>query len=169
VSAHPVPAAPAETGRQRPPAPERRLAPAARNLWRLEGALAGGFALLIGQRAARELDGLLGLLAWAGPLAGLVVAVAIVPELRWRRWRYAIRPEEIDIQRGTLAVVRTLVPMRRVQHVDSRLGVLERLFGLATVVFHTAAGQHEIPALEEHEAAAVRDRIAELTRTADDL
>jgi membrane protein YdbS with pleckstrin-like domain len=36
-------------------------------------------------------------------------------------------------------------------------------------VFHTAAGQHEIPALEEHEAATVRDRIAELTRTADEL
>lgn len=169
MTVDPLAAQTAEAPRPRPAAPERRLARSARSLWRLEGALGGGFALMIGQYVGRQLDGLLAQLAWAGPLAGLIVAVTVVPELRWRRWRYAIRPEEIDIQHGTFAVVRTLVPMRRVQHVDSRLGVLERLFGLATVVFHTAAGKHEIPALEELEAAAVRDRIAELTRTADDL
>ena len=91
------------------------------------------------------------------------------PELRWRRWRWEVREQEIDIRRGTVAVTRTLVPMLRVQHVDTKRDLLQQALGLATVVFHTAAGANEIPALTVAEAAQVRDRIAELARTADEL
>ena len=93
----------------------------------------------------------------------------MLPRLRWQRWRYEVRPEEIDVRRGALVVTRTLVPMLRVQHVDTTQSPLEQLFGLATVVFHTAAGANRIPALTVARAGEVRDRIAELTRTADEL
>ena len=66
-------------------------------------------------------------------------------------------------------MVRTLVPMARVQHVDTRRGVLEQSLGVATVVFHTAAGTNAIPALLAREATEVRDRIATLARTPDEL
>ncbi len=73
------------------------------------------------------------------------------------------------MQRGLVRVTRTLVPMARVQHVDTRRGPLQRRLGLSTVVFYTAAGPNEIPQLATGTAAEVRDRIAELTRTADEL
>ncbi len=66
-------------------------------------------------------------------------------------------------------MTRTLVPMARVQHVDTRRGPLQRRLGLSTVVFYTAAGPNEIPQLASGTAAEVRDRIAELTREADEL
>ena len=53
------------------------------------------------------------------PLAGLVVVHRLVPSLRWRRWRWDVRPEAIDIRHGTFTIRRTLVPMLRVQHVDT--------------------------------------------------
>ena len=56
------------------------------------------------------------------------------------------------------------MPWVRVQHVDTRRGVLEQALHLATVVVHTAAGAHHIPLLAEREADALRERIA---RTAD--
>jgi uncharacterized protein len=92
-----------------------------------------------------------------------------VPELRWRRWRWEVREHEIDIRHGTFAITRTLVPMLRVQHVDTRRDPLKQLLGLATVVFHTAAGENRIPALPLEEADRVRERIAALARTADEL
>ncbi len=102
-------------------------------------------------------------------LALTVLAVGVTPGLRWRRWRYEIRPDEVDLQRGIFWVARTLVPLARIQHVDTRQGPLQRRFGLATVVFYTAAGPNQIPELSTPVAADVRDRIAELTREQDEL
>jgi uncharacterized protein len=151
------------------PEPTRRLPPRARTLWRLETGIGWGLATIAGVALSFALPSPWSTLVWALPLAGLPVAVLVWPELRWRRWRYEVREHEIDLRHGALTVVRTLVPMQRVQHVDTRRGALEQLLGLATVVFHTAAGANGIPALEAAEAALVRDRIALLTRTDDEL
>ena len=85
------------------------------------------------------------------------------------RDRYEIRPDEIDLQRGILWIERTLVPLARIQHVDTRQGPVQRRFGLSTVVFYTAAGPNQIPELSTQVAAEVRDRIAELTGEQDEL
>ena len=97
-----------------------------------------------------------------------VLHVAVVPEVRWRRWRYEVRTEEIDLQHGAFVVRRTLIPIRRVQHVDTQTGPLQSSFGLSAVAFHTAAGSTSIPALDGAEAERVRARVAELARTRDD-
>ena len=104
--------------------------------------------------------------------AYLVLGVAVasfVGLLRWRRWRYEVRDAEIDLLHGTVRITRTLVPMLRVQHVDTTRGPLDQLLGLATVVVHTAAGKTTIPALDEEYAGRLRDQIAVLARTADEL
>jgi uncharacterized protein len=151
------------------PEPSRTLAPAARRLWQLEGLVGAGGALIAATVLQTTVGGTIALLGWLAAVVACVVAVVVVPELRWRRWRWEVREQEIDIRHGTLAVTRTLVPMLRVQHVDTKRDLLQQALGLATVVFHTAAGANEIPALTVAEAAQVRDRIAELARTADEL
>jgi hypothetical protein len=105
----------------------------------------------------------------AAALAVAAVGVLVVPGLRVRRWRWEVREEEIDLRRGAFTVVRTLVPMRRVQHVDTRRTAVAQLFGLAAVVVHTAAGTNVIPALTEADAAEIRDRIADLAQAPDEL
>ena len=112
------------------------------------------------------------LLRWAAPVVVLglaLAAVVVVPELLWRRWRYEIGRHEIDIRHGSLAIRRTLVPISRIQHVETRRGPLQRAFDLASVVLHTAAGASEIPQLTRAEAISVRDRVAALTREPDDV
>ena len=153
----------------RTPEPSRTLAPAARRLWRLEGALSAAVALIAALVLHMTAGGTIALAGWVAAVLAAVVSVVVLPELRWRRWRWEVREQEIDIRRGTLAVTRTLVPMLRVQHVDTKRDLLQQALGLATVVFHTAAGANEIPALTVAEAGQVRDRIAELARTADEL
>ena len=151
------------------PEPSRPLAPAARWLWRLEGLVPAIVALIAAGVLQGVVGGVAGPLGWLGAALVAVTAVGIAPELRWRRWRWEVREQEIDIRHGTLAVTRTLVPMLRVQHVVTRRDLLQQWLGLATVVFHTAAGSNQIPALSVAEAGRVRDRIAELARTADEL
>jgi membrane protein YdbS with pleckstrin-like domain len=155
--------------------PAERLDPRAKVLWRITGTLgalpllaAGAFASWASLRVV-EVPLLLGVVPFLAALGLMVVLAAVVPDLRWRRWRYEIREDEVDLQRGIVWVSRTLVPLARIQHVDTQNGPLQRRFGLATVVFYTAAGPNQIPELSAPVAAQVRDRIAELTREQDEL
>jgi membrane protein YdbS with pleckstrin-like domain len=148
--------------------PSRRLAPGALWVWRVQQLLFWAAALVAGVVAGAPLDGALAVLAWVVPVIGLVAGPLLVPPLRWRRWRWDVRPDAIDIQHGTLRIRRTLVPMPRVQHVDTTRGILEQGFRLATVLVHTAAGSHRIPLLSLHDADELRERIAALARTAAD-
>ena len=105
-------------------------------------------------------------IAW---LPYFALSVLILPRLAYRRWRFGIDDEEIDLQRGRVWIERVLVPMARVQHVDSEVGPLERRLGLASVWVHTAAGAFKIPALDAERARELRVRIARLARVSDEL
>jgi membrane protein YdbS with pleckstrin-like domain len=155
--------------------PRLQLDPRAKQLWRLGSAISGlvtvavvALAALGAQRVA-EFD-----IRWAWLAIGVTFALAalnawISPALRYRYWRYEIRADETDLQHGWFTRTRQLVPMARIQHVDTRSGPLDRRFGLASVVLYTAAGAALIPALATDVAADVRDRIATLANIHDDL
>ena len=76
------------------------------------------------------------------------LTIYLIPLISWRRWRYEVREQEIELQHGVIFITRTLIPMVRVQHVDTRQGPLLRKYRLATVSISTAATVHEIPALK---------------------
>lgn len=111
---------------------------------------------------------------WYGIVALLIslistyVFVFLVPRLRWKRWRYEVFEQEIYIQHGILIVKRTLIPMIRVQHVDTKQGPILKRYKLASLAISTAATTHEIPALLEDDASELRDRISRLARVDED-
>lgn len=168
-----------ETGEMAParfiPPPESRLDPAAKKLWIINNligvlvfvAIASGIMIVL--HRWRDVDA-----AWT---VGIPVAIAVAGSIlawldavvRYRVWRYEIRTDEVDLQHGLITRRRQLVPMARIQHVDTRQGPLERHYGLATVLFFTAAGGMEIPALSVGHAAEVRNQIAALAKVHDDL
>lgn len=97
-----------------------------------------------------------------------IISVGVMPKFRMKRWRYEVHEQEIDLQQGVWNVTRTIVPMVRVQHVDTEQGPLLRKYGLATVAISTAATVHQIPALPIEEADQLRDRISILARVVDE-
>jgi membrane protein YdbS with pleckstrin-like domain len=147
--------------------PAQRLAPQARWAWRLTWAGSCLVALVVFGIAAGDLPGPWYGIGMAVLGVALVAGTLVVPELRWRRWRWEVREHEIDLQRGILVVRRTLIPMARVQHVETERGLIGQALGLATVEIHTAAGSHAIPLLRDYDAGMMRARIAELARTDD--
>lgn len=92
----------------------------------------------------------------------------VAPRIRIRFWRYEIRKDEIDIQHGVFFVKRTLIPMVRVQHVDTEYGPVMRFFELATLRISTAATDHYIPALSKEKASELMGEIASLARWSDE-
>jgi uncharacterized protein len=147
--------------------PAQHLAPQARWAWRLSWVGSCLVALIVLLTAGDTLPGGWRTAALVALGVALVAGTALVPELRWRRWRWEVREHEIDLQRGVLVVRRTLIPMARVQHVETERGLIGQALGLSTVEIHTAAGSHAIPLLRDADAGAIRARIAELARMDD--
>lgn len=95
-----------------------------------------------------------------------VLLIGVVPSVRYMRWRFDVSEEEVDILEGVLIRKRTIIPLVRVQHVNTSQGPILRWLGLSTVSISTAAGEHPIPALSVEAADELRDRIAVWARVA---
>jgi len=155
-------------------APREKIDPKAVKAWLVSGLLLGGALLLLPvayfvlNNMVWDLPSLWGWLLLLAVLGFTVVEAIVIPRLKQRFWRYEIREEEIDIQRGIIIVRRTLIPIVRVQHVDTEHGPVMRYFGLATLRISTAATNHRIPALSREKAAELRGEISALARVSDE-
>ncbi|MFW5894363.1 MAG: PH domain-containing protein [Bacillota bacterium] len=97
-----------------------------------------------------------------------VLHIVIIPKVRMVYWGYQINEHDIDIQYGIIVVKRILVPMQRIQHVDTEHGPILRLFKLASLRISTAGTNHKIPALEEKTAEKLRKQISTLAQASEE-
>ena len=146
----------------------RALDPRVVGLWRVTGTIGFGVlltGLLVGvviiQISMPEL-GLLTLSAWIALAVLCGWLVYWRPPRLYRSWGYRIDGRVIETRSGLLFQISRLLPLSRLQHVDLQRGPLERAFGLATLIMHTA-GTHEahisIPGLDVAEAERLRDHL----------
>lgn len=98
----------------------------------------------------------------------IVLSIIIFPPVRWKIWRYEVREQEIEIQSGLFVVKRTLIPMVRVQHVDTEQGPILKKYNLANISISSAATVHTIPMLLTEDADMLRTKISELARVAEE-
>lgn len=158
-----------------PPTPEEQqeLHPRVVNLWRLQAlvsfatfflpvsvVVAGGLYTVLGMGAA--LAAAIGSMALL-LLVLLIVQVGVWPPLSYDRFRYAVRERDLWVARGVLFRQQSVIPHARIQHVDTRQGPLESIFGLSRLLVYTASGMAAdggIPGLSTATAHALRDDLA---------
>jgi uncharacterized protein len=149
----------------------RSLHPRSVILWRLS-ALLGGAAVVVLAYAGERLAGTplpAGTVTAAVALLAIAHA-AVMPPLRYRAWRFALRDSDIVLQFGVLFRTTSIVPHARIQHVDTQHGPLDRALGLAELVIYTAGTRGAIvtvPALGLADAESLRDRLADLSGAGD--
>jgi membrane protein YdbS with pleckstrin-like domain len=122
---------------------------------------------LILDNAALDETPFYGLASIAVPLIAILV-VAIAPQRIYRRLLYGLTERLLQVVRGWLFHTDTIVPFVRVQHLDVTRGPLDKMFGTATLVVHTAGTRNSIvtvPGLAPDRAAEIRDIIREHIRT----
>jgi membrane protein YdbS with pleckstrin-like domain len=159
---------------QAPPEGEQLfLHPRVVNLWRVQ-ALVGfaSFFLPVSLVLAAGLFSMLGAgVATAAALGSLgmfllvllIVQVGIWPPLSYERFRYTVRERDLWVSRGVLFRQQQVIPHARIQHVDTRQGPIERLFGISRLLVYTASGMAAdggIPGLDTATAETLRDDLA---------
>ena len=143
------------------------LAPAIKVVWRVKIVLF--WAVLLTIVLVFDLAGIakaervvpLGVMTLSVLLLGSTYAV-VLPPLRYRFWRYELRDEELALTRGIWNRVHTIVPLRRIQHLDVSQDVIERNFELGRLIVHTAGTQGSsvvVPGLNFEEAERLRSEV----------
>lgn len=79
---------------------------------------------------------------------------------------YAIEEHYIFIRRGIIWRHTIVIPLVRVQNIDTEQGPLLSLFKMLDLSVFTAAEQQRIPGIEQEHIDTLRDKIAHLTRLA---
>jgi membrane protein YdbS with pleckstrin-like domain len=172
VSTEPASTGPASTGPvniesvMHPPAGGEIWIPPSPRLVRMRRAEVA-VATLAGAGVAVACTATLGAAVVAGVVGGVVVLGVLgawVATRRYRSWGYCERERDLLVRRGVMFRRLTVVPYGRMQIVDVKAGLAERLFRLSTVALHTAAATTDarIPGLEAAEATRLRDRLAAL-------
>ena len=108
------------------------------------------------------------------PLILAIVGVALIPIVllliwfwpswAYHRWSYCVDPKLIELRNGVVWQSSVMVPISRLQHVDMQRGPIERKFGLASLILHTAGTQdatHTIPGLRYDTASSLRDQLVD--------
>ena len=151
--------------------PSHRLDPRMLRVWYVSDAIGIAVVALLAVAAWVVVRYLGGDVFWVYLVAGVAELVCVgdllvSPRVEMATWRYDVTPTDVDLYHGVFVKKRVLVPLVRVQHVQTKQGPILRAHGLASVTVSTAGESFEIPGLAEDEAAALRDRVAELARLA---
>ena len=102
-------------------------------------------------------------------MAAISVFMIILLPIRYRVFWYAVSSTEIDIQNGIIFTTRSVVPMRRVQTVQSQRGPIADHYRVTNLKVRTAAGSVALSGLDRSEADELCASIGRLTELADDV
>lgn len=136
-------------------------------LWRVRHAITT--AVLVGLATGAVIATGLSTEQWLWPLIGWQALLALrlvllfwYPPRAYKAWGYRIDGKVLETRRGIWFRLHQLLPLPRLQHVDLHSGPIERSFGLASLLLHTAGTQHAsitIPGLDAREAVRLRDEL----------
>ena len=144
--------------------PINRVDPRAKTLWRVGPLVLG----VLGVAAAVVVAVVVDQARWIAVLAAVAVVVvtvawvAVVPQWRYRFHRWEVSDDAVYSQSGWFVRHRVIIPIARIQVVDTEAGPIEQFLGLATLTVTTAssAGTIHIAGLD---AEVARTTAADLT------
>ncbi|HRW38575.1 MAG: PH domain-containing protein [Acidimicrobiales bacterium] len=92
-----------------------------------------------------------------------IVLTVLVPAASYRRWRYGVTDDGVEIRHGLLVRQESSIPHFRVQHIDLHQGPLDRWRGIVKLSISTAspATDATLPGIEPEQARTLRARILE--------
>lgn len=92
----------------------------------------------------------------------LLIFVGLVPWLKQRFWRYDYSEDEIDVISGIWIKKRLIIPVIRIQNIETSVGPLTKKLGLMSLTITTAAKSHQLPEMEKAEAIELKKQVQSL-------
>lgn len=140
------------------------LSPRVLLLWRVTWLLGLIPLLLAAAIVVLLLDDVVPLLRFGVPAVAIgswLAAAIVVPGATYRRWRYSVTDDGLELRHGLIVRQESSIPNFRVQHIDLQQGPIDRALGIVRLRISTAspASDAVLPGVELERAEAIRARI----------
>jgi len=132
----------------------KRISSFSRKMWAIDGFVSTGIILIIAVVLSvfLEFNAL-----WKYILTGSIYGVALLtliysllmPKYKYEKFRYDIDEEKVSLIFGVFSQRNVIIPMKRVQYVDTEQGIIIKKYNLINLTIHTAGGAYKIPFLEK--------------------
>ena len=152
------------------PEPKKKISKKAINVWRITDLLQNLIGLiiigaLIFSYHHFDWTNWIGIILYT--LLGIAVLITIYeltirPVLLQRTWRYDIDEHYIQLKHGFINRRALIIPMSRVEYVNTNQGPILRYFDLSVLTIGTITSANKIPAIPTTEAQEIRELIVHL-------
>ncbi len=90
----------------------------------------------------------------------------VFPKLKYNNWFFELKDDELQLKRGVITKIDSTAPYCRIQHIDIAQNIVERMFGLSSLVIYTAGTKGAdlvIPGLPHYYAQELQSKLKEYT------
>lgn len=131
----------------------KKISPYSVKMWRISGLIGTGIILLIavGLNIFLDFNALwkyILVISIYGLAVIRLVSSLVMSKYKYKKFWYEIDEEKIILKFGVITENTVVIPMNRVQYVDTEQGVILRKYNLINLRVYTAGGNYEIPYLE---------------------
>lgn len=131
----------------------KKISPFSRKMWTIDGLVVTGVFLII----AVILNIFIGfdslwkyILICTTYVVTLMILInsLLIPKYKYEKFTYDMDEEKITLKYGVFTEINVIIPMSRVQYVDTEQGIILKKYKLINLTIHTAGGAYKIPFLE---------------------
>lgn len=152
------------------PEPKKKISKKAINVWRITDFIQNLIGLLI-------IGGLIfsyhhfNWITWIGIILYVFLGIIFIlmiyeltirPVLLQKTWRYDIDEHYIQLKHGFINKQSLIIPMSRVEYVNTNQGPILRYYDLSVLTIGTITSANKIPAIPTSEAQEIRELIVHL-------
>lgn len=87
------------------------------------------------------------------------ISALFFPKVEYKNWSYYMEADKVIIKSGVFVIKTVVIPIKRIQYVDTSIGPILSRFGLTNLTIYTAGGKYEIPALLNNIAKELQENI----------
>lgn len=97
-------------------------------------------------------------------ILAMIWTTVLRPRFLYKNWRYDLNKDFLQLKSGAFFEEHKLIPMTKIQSVETNQGPILRKYGLYSITVETIASAHEIPGLPKEIAMALREEIAHFAK-----
>lgn len=95
-------------------------------------------------------------------LLTIIRGIIFIPKIKYNNWKYNLSNRTLILEFGIFSRKNIVIPINRIQYVDTNQGIINRRYNLTDLTIFTAGGKITIPCISLQVADTLKNEISSL-------